>query len=276
VIGHPEFGNTFTQSDGGYDFAVNGGQTLRLHFGYSGYLPVERTVQVPWRDYAIATDVVFTQLDSQVTVVDVSSSTMGLQVARGPLVSDTAGTRTATVFVPPGTQATMTLPDGTTAPLNTMSVRATEYSVGTSGPSAMPALSGGERLRGRRRTERRRGHLGGRVTGDVLGAAFLLRRELPRPPGRSVPAERLVPREPRGMGARSQRARPPDSEHRGRDGQPRHQRRRRGRHGQRSRGDRDHGPRAAGAGRAVHGGRDALAGPRRAFHRICPRSGRGP
>ncbi len=139
VVNHPEFGSTLTQADGEYDLVVNGGQTLRLHYALASYLPVERLVQAPWQDYVTVNDVFLLQLDPEVTPVTMSSSTTGLQVARGSTLSDSAGTRTATLFIPPGAVATMTLPDGSTAPLTTMSVRATEYSVGTNGPNAMPA-----------------------------------------------------------------------------------------------------------------------------------------
>jgi RHS repeat-associated protein len=139
VVGHPEFGSTFTQADGEYDLAVNGGQLLRLHFARSGSLPAERMVQTPLQDYVTADDVILMGLDPQVTAVTMSSSTTSLQVARGSQNTDSAGTRTATVMVPPGTTATLVMPDGTTSPLSTMHVRATEYTVGSDGPSAMPA-----------------------------------------------------------------------------------------------------------------------------------------
>jgi len=138
VVNHPELGSTLTQGDGGFDMAVNGGQTVRLHIALATYLPAERVVQAPWQDYVTAADVVLVQLDPQVTGVDLSDM-VGMQVARGTPSIDSDGTRQATVLVPPGTQATMTLPDGTTSPLTSMQVRATEYTLGPSGPSRMPA-----------------------------------------------------------------------------------------------------------------------------------------
>src|SRR3712207_7796914 len=39
----------------------------------------------------------------------------------------------------PGTTASIVLPDGTLQPTGTLNVRATEYTVGPSGPKAMPA-----------------------------------------------------------------------------------------------------------------------------------------
>jgi RHS repeat-associated protein len=137
VAGHPELGSTVTQGNGAFDIAVNGGQPVRLHFALAGYIPAERTIQSPWQDHAQADDLTMLQLDPQTTAIDLSN-TSTIQIARGGVVIDDAGTRQATVMVPPSTQATMIMPDGGTADLPAMTVRATEYTVGTTGPSKMP------------------------------------------------------------------------------------------------------------------------------------------
>ena len=63
----------------------------------------------------------------------------------------------------PGTDATMTLPDGTIKPLGDLDVRATEYTVGANGDEAMPGeLPATQRLHLRGRVQRRRGRRGGR------------------------------------------------------------------------------------------------------------------
>lgn len=67
--------------------------------------------------------------------VDLSA---GIQTAQGTAVTDSSGTRQATLVFKPGTQATMTLADGTVQPLAGISVRATEYTVGPRGPATMP------------------------------------------------------------------------------------------------------------------------------------------
>ena len=61
------------------------------------------------------------------------------QVAVGSEVTDESGTRRETLIVLPGTQATMVMPDGTTEPMTTLNVHLTEYTVGATGPAAMPA-----------------------------------------------------------------------------------------------------------------------------------------
>jgi RHS repeat-associated protein len=139
ILSHPEFGSTVTRADGMFDMAVNGGEPLTVNYEKAGYLTVQRQVHTPWQDYEWLPDVVMIQVDTQVTSIDLSSSEP-IQVARGSQVIDIDGTRQATLLFPQGIQATMTLPDGTMQPLTSgIHVRATEYTVGDSGPKAMPS-----------------------------------------------------------------------------------------------------------------------------------------
>jgi hypothetical protein len=137
VLDHPEFGSTLTDLQGNFSMAVNGGGLFTVNYARDGYIPVQRQAQTTWDDYTNLPDVVLIPRDSQVTAVDLTAATP-VQVARGSVVTDGDGTRQATLFFAQGTQATMTLPDGTTQPLTTLHVRATEYTVGATGPEAMP------------------------------------------------------------------------------------------------------------------------------------------
>ncbi|HEX8203929.1 MAG TPA: Ig-like domain-containing protein, partial [Isosphaeraceae bacterium] len=138
ILGHPEFGQTTTRADGMLDMAVNGGGLLTIAYAKAGYLPVQRQVQVPWQDFTWLPDVVMISQDVTVSPINLSENTP-IQVAQGSPVIDEDGLRRATLLFSQGTQATMTLSDGTTRPLTTLSVRATEYTIGAAGPSAMPA-----------------------------------------------------------------------------------------------------------------------------------------
>jgi RHS repeat-associated protein len=137
ILGHPEYGQTLTRTDGMFDMAANGGGWLTVRYEKERYLPVQRQVQAPWRDYAWLPDVVMLPYDDHVTTIDLTLAT-GTQVVRGGMVTDERGTRQAAMFFAPGTQAKMALPDGSTPSLNSLHVRATEYSVGVDGPAAMP------------------------------------------------------------------------------------------------------------------------------------------
>ena len=139
VLDHPEYGTTTSQADGTFDIAVNGGGQLTLVFQGpdDNDLPVQRTANVPWNDYAFVQDVVMTQRDASVTVV--ATDSVDYQLASGSQETDDRGTRTAILMFPSRTSATEVLPDGTRTPLATLHVRATEFTVGPNGPDAMPA-----------------------------------------------------------------------------------------------------------------------------------------
>ncbi len=137
VHGHPEFGQTLTRADGAFDMAVNGGGQLIVQYEKTGYLSVQRHVQVAWQDYVWLPDVVLISRDATVTPVEMESAE--LQVAQGSVVSDADGSRQATVLIPAGTGAEVVLEDGGTQPVNTLHIRATEFTVGDAGPAAMPA-----------------------------------------------------------------------------------------------------------------------------------------
>ena len=138
ILNHPELGQTVSRADGMFDLAVNGGGLLTVQYKREDLLTAQRQVNVPWQNYVMVDDVVMIGLDPQVTVIDLTAAA-AVQVARGSPQTDADGTRQATLLFPQGTVAEMVLPDGSTQPLTTLSVRATEYSVGPMGPSAMPA-----------------------------------------------------------------------------------------------------------------------------------------
>ena len=138
VLNHPEFGATTTRADGMFDLAVNGGSLLTVTYTKAGKNPAQRQVNVPWQDYTWLPDVVMIPQDSRVTTIDLTAATT-IQVARGSVQADADGSRQATLLVPQGTRASMAMPDGSTAPLSTLHVHATEYTVGPNGSQAMPA-----------------------------------------------------------------------------------------------------------------------------------------
>jgi YD repeat-containing protein len=137
VVGRLDLGSTSTRADGMFDLAANGGGLVTVQFDKSGYLAAQRQVRARWRDYAWLPDVVLVPVDGAATVVDTTRS--ALQVARGSAVQDHDGSRRATLLFPAGTTAQLVLPGGQTSALSTLTVRATEYTVGASGPQAMPA-----------------------------------------------------------------------------------------------------------------------------------------
>jgi len=137
VVDHPEYGQTLSREDGLFDLAVNGGGALTIRYEKAGYLPSQRQITPAWQSYAWLEEVALVAYDTQFTTVNLADST-AMQVARGSSVADADGARQATLLIPPQTQAELVLPDGATRPLTTLTVRATEYTVGENGPAAMP------------------------------------------------------------------------------------------------------------------------------------------
>lgn len=138
VDSHPEFGHTTSESDGSFSMAVNGGGTLCIHYAKEGFLPACRQVNVPWQDYVWLPDVLLVAPDKAVTRLRLAEDAPP-QVARGTAVKDGDGERQSTLIVPKGTAATLIMADGTEKPAESLSVRATEFTVGKDGPKAMPA-----------------------------------------------------------------------------------------------------------------------------------------
>lgn len=132
---HPEFGKTFTRADGAFDIAVNGGQFVAVNYRKGGLLPVQRPLHASSQQYENLEDVVMIPLDTAMTVVNFTAP---ITVHRASPVTDNDGTRRATLLFQQGTQATMVLPDNSTQPLSSISVRATEFTIGQSGGRAMP------------------------------------------------------------------------------------------------------------------------------------------
>lgn len=136
IIGRPEFGSTLTTAQGEYNLVVNGGGFLRVSFTSASRLPAERTVQVAWNEYKLLGDVALVSLDDAVTPVDLDEA--GGHAAVGSLISDQDGSRTASVYFPANTHALLVGPTGALTPVTQLSVRATEFTVGTNGPASMP------------------------------------------------------------------------------------------------------------------------------------------
>lgn len=137
VLNHLEFGQTLSRADGWFDLVVNGGGYLTLNYQRAGYLPAQRQVNVPWQDFVVMDDVVLITKDAEVTTIDLTATTM--QVAQSSVVTDQDGSRQPALLIPAGTTAAKIMPDGSTQPVDNLSLRFTEYTVGGQGPRTMPA-----------------------------------------------------------------------------------------------------------------------------------------
>jgi hypothetical protein len=137
ILGQAALGYTLTRATGEFELLVHGGGFVTLDYALAGHTPAQRRFVVRPHEFARAPEVALVPLDSTVTTVELAALTRHALAVASP-VTDDLGTRRASLVFAPGTRATMTAADGTTQPLPTISVRATEYTVGPDGPAAMP------------------------------------------------------------------------------------------------------------------------------------------
>jgi YD repeat-containing protein len=138
IQGHPALGTTRTQLDGGFDLVANGGGPLTVRYRKDGLLAVTRELDVPWQQFVMVPDVVMMALDAAVTAVTFGPNAP-FQTAASTTQNDGDGTRHTLLLFPAGTSALLVLADGSTQSAGTLHIRATEFTVGASGPAAMPA-----------------------------------------------------------------------------------------------------------------------------------------
>ncbi len=137
LLNHPEFGYTYTRTNGMFDLAVNAA-SYTIDYQAIGYCRAQRQVQAPAQGYRTVPDVILVPMDVVASLIQFGSNAPP-QTATSTPQTDEAGTRTATVFFPAGTRATMVMPDGSSQPMGNLTIRVTEFTVGTNGPTAMPA-----------------------------------------------------------------------------------------------------------------------------------------
>jgi hypothetical protein len=134
ILEHPEWGSATTQADGLYALAVAAGR-MTLHVQASAFLPIQRSVMATAREFTTVPDTVVLRRDEKATAI--STAAGGFHV--GTPQEDKDGRRSTAVFIPPGTSAVLRLADGGTTPAPTLTLRATEATVGPRGQEAMPA-----------------------------------------------------------------------------------------------------------------------------------------
>ncbi|MCP4723610.1 MAG: hypothetical protein GY863_01165, partial [bacterium] len=137
VLNRSEFGYTYSRKDGMFDMAANGGGLLIFNYEKDGYITAQRQVNVPWQDYVKLPDVVMISYDTNAKTIGYWDP---VQVARSSIVSDNRGERQATLIFSEGTSFSMTMPDKSTRDLDSINIRASEYTVGDNGPESMPAV----------------------------------------------------------------------------------------------------------------------------------------
>ena len=139
VFGRPALGRATTRADGTFDLVVDGPLQHRLIFEHDDFLPAERAVSVRRGESRVLDDVALLDLSAHPANPLALGPGTPWQVAAGALESDADGPRRATLLIPPETDARLVFDDGIEAPVDALTLRLAEYTVGANGPSAMPA-----------------------------------------------------------------------------------------------------------------------------------------
>ena len=113
-----------------------------MRFRKPGFITAQRQVQVPWNDIAVVETVSLMSEDAAATVVKFDGSPATVVTHRSTEVSDSSGTRAATMVFTGDNKAYLTDKDGnTTLELKTITARATEFTTPESMPAKLPPTS---------------------------------------------------------------------------------------------------------------------------------------
>jgi len=136
VANHPEYGFTYSRADGEWDLAINGGGVVFIEYEKLGFTNAQRQLDTEKLISRTAPDVLLSQIDEKATEITFNSSTP--QIHEASVVQDASGERKTQILIPENTTAQLVLPDGSTRSVDSLTIRATEVTVGPDGASRMP------------------------------------------------------------------------------------------------------------------------------------------
>ena len=143
IFDHPGYGSTATDRDGRFTLPVEGGGILSVSYRKPGFISAQRQVQVPWNDIAVVETVSLTFEDAAATVVKFDGNPATVVTHRSTEVSDSSGTRAATMVFTGDNKAYLTDKAGNkTLELKSITTRATEFTTPESMPAKLPPNSG--------------------------------------------------------------------------------------------------------------------------------------
>lgn len=141
IVGHPEWGLTHTRSNGEWNMVVHSGEDLIVNFRLPAYLPAQRRVRLSPREFAAVPELAIIPHSSVARTLSFDGQNSS-QLFMGEAVDDGDGMRQPLIFVPEKTTAILIGSKGDSitdsASVTHLSLRATEYTVGTMGQKALP------------------------------------------------------------------------------------------------------------------------------------------
>ena len=139
---HLEYGTCATSADGRFSLPVNGGGLMTVVYEKEGFITSHRQVHTPWKDFVIADTVTMIEEDSAETTVVFDGNANTVYTHKSTTISDDRGSRSTTLVFTGDNQAYLVDENGNDVKLlNTITVRATEYTTPESMPAALPATS---------------------------------------------------------------------------------------------------------------------------------------
>lgn len=136
------YGSAKTDVTGYFNLPVNGGGIITLQYEDKKYLTVQRQVNISWGDVREVEPVVMINRDGVETLVEFDGNPKTVITHKATVQSDSDGSRGLTMVFKGDTNAYELDENGNRGNEieGPITVRATEYTVGDTGPHAMPAV----------------------------------------------------------------------------------------------------------------------------------------
>jgi RHS repeat-associated protein len=142
IHGHSEYGTASTNAEGRFTIPVEGGGILTVVYRKTGLITAHRQVYVPWNDIAVAEAIRMIAQDPASTVVAFDGSPATVVTHRSTPVSDSFGTRSASMVFTGDNRAYSVDANGNViGELTTITTRATEFTTLESMPAKLPPNS---------------------------------------------------------------------------------------------------------------------------------------
>jgi RHS repeat-associated protein len=134
------YGKTETKDHGTFSIAVNGGGNLTIQYERPNYLTVHRQINISCNDIKKAETVVMIPKDAASKEINFDGNANTIIMHQSTVQTDNDGSRSCSLIFSGDNKAYELDASGNRIKeLSDITVRATEYTVGTNGPKAMPA-----------------------------------------------------------------------------------------------------------------------------------------
>ncbi len=138
----PAWGTARTDAGGRFSLPVEGGGIITLAYQKDGYVAVQRQVEVPGNEVAVAEPVVLTLQDSKSSSLVFDGNPATVLLHQGSTVADNRGSRSPTlVFNGDNTAYSVDASGNALQTLRSITVRATEFAVSAALPAMLPPSS---------------------------------------------------------------------------------------------------------------------------------------